>query len=199
MASPSISPVLTPISGMADEDDVQDNLPEHGAEAPAAATETTAALDIDAFSDDDSALSEVDEAQFEDFDPANIAIEERPAIAVDEETVKLLARHKRKRDGEVDGEGAKKKRKEGRREKKPRKKRDEDDNFSGGEELEGKRPRKKKLFAEGGERREKARPRAATPENEEGLSPEESECQPCSMGSRHGLLTGEDHRTKKGS
>jgi len=134
----------------------------------------TADMDED-MSDNDSILSEVDEAQFEDFDPANVAIDDRPQIAVDEDTVKLLGRHKRKRpaDGDVDGEGGKKKKKEGKRDKpkKSRKKRDEDDNFSGGEELEGKRVRKKK---EGGERKEKARPRKTTPENEEALDPETS-------------------------
>ena len=46
-------------------------------------------------SDNESVLSDVDEAQFEDFDPANLAIDERPAIAVDEDTVKLLGRHKK--------------------------------------------------------------------------------------------------------
>ena len=136
--------------------------------------------DMDALSDNESVLSDIDEAQFEDFDPANVAIDERPAIAVDEDTVKLLGRHKRKRDlgdGTADGEGGKRKRKEGKREKpkKSRKKRDEDDNFSGGEELEGKRARKKKAIAEGGEKREKPRPRQATPENEEALDPAERE------------------------
>ncbi len=135
----------------------------------------TADMDNDDISDNDSILSEVDEAQFEDFDPANVAIDDRPQIAVDEDTVKLLGRHKRKRpaDGDVDGDGGKKKKKEGKRDKpkKLRKKRDEDDNFSGGEEIEGKRVRKKK---EGGERREKARPRKATPEDEEQLDPETS-------------------------
>ncbi|MCJ1399567.1 Transcription factor iws1 [Xylographa trunciseda] len=134
--------------------------------------------DMDALSDNESVLSDIDEAQFEDFDPANVAIDERPAIAVDEDTVKLLGRHKRKRDlgdGVAGGEGGKRKRKEGKREKpkKSRKKRDEDDNFSGGEELEGKRARKKKAIAEGGEKREKPRPRPATPENEEKLDPVE--------------------------
>ena len=136
--------------------------------------------DLDALSDNDSVLSDVDEAQFEDFDPANVAIDERPAIAVDEDNVKLLGRHKRKRDlgdGIIDGEGTKKKKREGKREKpkKSRKKRDEDDNFSGGEELEGKRARKKKAITESGERREKVRPRQATPENEEELDPAERE------------------------
>lgn len=133
--------------------------------------------DMDDDLSDSDILSDVDEAQFEDFDPANVAIDDRPAIAVDEDNVKLLGRHKRKRDGEGEVEGGKKKKKEGKRDKpkKLRKKRDEDDNFSGGEELEGKRVRKKK--AEGGEgvRKEKVRPRKATPEDEEQLDPEERE------------------------
>ena len=132
---------------------------------------------MDDLSDNDSLLSDVDEAQFEDFDPNQVAIEERP-IAVDEDNVKLIGRHKRKRDGEVDGEGGKKKRREGKREKpkKVRKRKgSDDDDFSGGQELEGKRVRKKKAFVEGGEkvRKEKPRVRRATPENEEQLDPEE--------------------------
>ncbi|KAI9762991.1 MAG: Transcription factor iws1 [Chaenotheca gracillima] len=124
---------------------------------------------------DESDLSDVDEAQFEDFDPANVAIDDRPAIAVDESNVGLIGVHKRKRVPGAEGEeGAKKKKKEGRREKpkKSRKKRDEDE-FSGGEELEGKRERKKKSL--GGERKERAKARKATPEpdKEEELSPEE--------------------------
>ncbi|KAK3169907.1 hypothetical protein OEA41_009291 [Lepraria neglecta] len=134
--------------------------------------------DMDDLSDNDSILSDVDEAQFEDFDPNQIAIEERPAIAVDEDNVKLLGRHKRKRtEGEVDGEKTKKN-KGAKREKpkKVRKKKDsDDDDFSGGQELEGKRVRKKKAFTEGGEkvRKEKTKPRQAEPEDEEQLDPEE--------------------------
>lgn len=138
--------------------------------------------DMDDLSDNDSILSDVDEAQFEDFDPANVAIDDRPAIAVDEDNVRLLGRHKRKRDGELgDGEGTKKKRKEGRREKpkKSRKKKstDDEDDFSGGLEVEGKRDRKRKTGAPEGSsgRKEKTRARKATPENEDALDPEESE------------------------
>ncbi|KAA6410070.1 MAG: transcription factor iws1 [Lasallia pustulata] len=131
--------------------------------------------DMDEDLSDSDILSDVDEAQFEDFDPANVAIDDRPAIAVDEDNVKLLGRHKRKRDGEGEVEGGKKKKKEGKRDKpkKLRKKRDEDDNFSGGEELEGKRVRKKKAEGAEGVRKEKVRPRKATPEDEERLDPEE--------------------------
>lgn len=135
------------------------------------ANNNAAADNLDPDSDADSELSEIDEAQFEDFDPTNIAIEERP-VAVDESNVNLLKASKRKR---ADGEdaGTKKKRKEGRREK-PKKSRvgPDDDDFSGGEEIEGKRKRKSK--AVDGERKEKPRQRRPpTPENEEHLTPEE--------------------------
>ncbi|CEO58882.1 Transcription factor iws1 [Penicillium brasilianum] len=68
-------------------------------------------------SDDESILSEVDEAQFEDFNPENVDVEDRPQLAIDEENLKLIGRHKRKRTD--DGEG-RSRRKEGRREKKSR-------------------------------------------------------------------------------
>ena len=142
---------------------------------PSAAPIGNPTLDMD-MSDDESVLSEVDEAQFENFDPANVAIDDRPAIAVDEDNVKLIGRHKRQRDGDEEG---KKKKKEGKREKvkKPRKKRDDSDvDFSGGEELEGKRKRKIKPITEGVPRQKKEKPRARqpSPENEQELSPEES-------------------------
>lgn len=146
-------------------------------------------------SDNDSILSDVDEAQFEDFDPANVVIDDRPAIAVDEDNVRLLGRHKRKRDTEGgDGDGITKKRKEGRREKpkKSRKKRstDDEDDFSGGQELEGKRFRKRKSGAAGASgRKEKIRIRKATPENEDALDPEESEFLPGAVTLIGGLLT----------
>ena len=178
-SSPSLSDHSLPLSP---EPEVGDDAgdpdgPLEDLEDPPAAPVGNPRADMDDISDNESILSDVDEAQFEDFDPNQIAIEERPAIAVDEDNVKLLGRHKRKRDGEADGEGGKKKKKEGKREKpkKVRKKQDSDDDFSGGQEMEGKRIRKKKPFTEGGEkvRKEKAKVRAATPENEEAMDPEE--------------------------
>lgn len=170
-----VSPLLEAGNGPYDP-----NQPLHQDNDPPSAPVADPTADMDALSDNESVLSDIDEAQFEDFDPANVAIDERPAIAVDEDTVKLLGRHKRKRDlgdGAADGDGGKRKKKEGKREKpkKSRKKMDEDDNFSGGEELEGKRARKKKAISESNEKREKPRPRKATPENEEELSPQERE------------------------
>lgn len=123
---------------------------------------------------DSDALSDVDEAQFEDFDPNAIAIEERPRV-VDASGVAMLGKHKRKRDeGE---EGAKKKRKEGRREKpkKSRKRAEEgEDDFNGdGEDLSGTR-RKKRGTAEGGEA-PRRRKRTPSVERDDLLTPEERE------------------------
>lgn len=180
MSSPSLSlsptPPLSPLPE-AEHDLDGTNQPLEDLRDPPAAPAANPTADMDDLSDADSILSDVDEAQFEDFDPNQITIEERPAIAVDEDNVKLLGRHKRKRDGEVDGEG-KKKKKEGRREKvkKVRKRKDsDDDDFSGGQELEGKRIRKKKAFAEGEgrPRKEKVKASRASPENEEQMDPEE--------------------------
>lgn len=100
-------------------------------------------LDVTDLSEDEP-LSDVDEAQFEGFDPANVAIDDRPALAIDEENLKLVGRHKRRRAEGDDASSRKKKKKEGRREKKSRRKQvDSDDAFSGAE-IEGKRSRKKR-------------------------------------------------------
>ncbi|KAL3481910.1 transcription factor iws-1 [Aspergillus californicus] len=94
-------------------------------------------------SDDESILSEVDEAQFEDFDPENVDIEDRPQLDIDEENLKLIGRHKRKRTEEE--EGTSRRKKEGRR-KKGRRYQEEDEAGSDGEG--GARRRKKKPDAE---------------------------------------------------
>ncbi|PGH33096.1 transcription factor iws1 [[Emmonsia] crescens] len=121
--------------------------------------------DVD-ISDDESLLSDVDDAQFEDFDAANVSIDERPAIAIDEENLKLIGRHKRARNEDEEEERKRKKNKEGRRERKSRRKQDSDDGFSGGEEIEGKRVRKRR---EGGEKRSSRK--VVEEVNEEELDP----------------------------
>lgn len=124
--------------------------------------------DKDDLSDDESVLSEIDEAQFEDFDPNAVSLEDRP-VAVDQENVGLIGRHKRKRtEGE---EAPKTKKREGRREKakKIRKSRDDDDALTPGDEVDGKRRRRK----DGAERVERQK-RKPSPENEENLTPDES-------------------------
>lgn len=171
ISSPPISPL--PEEG---HDPTEPNDAElQDADAPSAPTGNPN-FDVDGDDDNDSVLSDIDEAQFEDFDPAKVAIEERPVI--DEDSLKVIGRHKRRRTEGADGE-TKKKKKEGRREKvkKPRKKRgSDDDDFSGGEEVEGKRRRKPKAMADGTEkRREKVRSKPTIEEDEEGMSPEERE------------------------
>jgi transcription factor SPN1 len=112
-------------------------------------------------SDDESLLSEVDEAQFADFDATAVQ------VAPDLETLsKHIKASKRKR---AEGEEAPRKRKEGRREKqkKSRRRADSDDGFSGGEEMEGKRARKSK------DGKEKKRRAPAEDINDEHLTPEE--------------------------
>ncbi|RDW76640.1 transcription factor SPN1 [Aspergillus mulundensis] len=94
-------------------------------------------------SDDESILSEVDEAQFEDFDPENVDIEDRPQLDIDEENLKLIGRHKRKRTEE---EGASRRKKEGRR-KKSRRYAEEDEGGSD-QEAGGRRRKSKKAAIE---------------------------------------------------
>lgn len=117
--------------------------------------------------DNESELDDLDEAQFDNFDPetANITV----PVPVDESNVGLLGVHKRKR---VEGdESGRRKKKEGRREKRTKRVRaggDESENdFEGGPEMDGKRIRK----GDGAVRKQGRRPR--TPENEDDLTPEE--------------------------
>lgn len=121
--------------------------------------------DGDHMSDKDSdVLSEVDEDQFEDYDPTTAPIEERP-VEIDEDIAKTLKASKRKRP---DGETVKKP-KEGRREKK---RRTDDDVSADGEVLEGKRVRKGR--SDGAARRPRDDDAAAEPpEDEETLTPEQ--------------------------
>lgn len=95
-------------------------------------------------SDDESILSEVDEAQFEDFDPENVDIEDRPQLDIDEENLKLIGRHKRKRTG--DEEGSSRRKKEGRR-KKGRRHADDEEGGSDGD-TGGRRRKPKKVEVE---------------------------------------------------
>ncbi|KAL4888747.1 hypothetical protein BDV59DRAFT_187995 [Aspergillus ambiguus] len=151
----------TPGAGGDDEDEGQGETPPvHDDEQPAGGDGEDGQEDAkeDAGSDDESILSEVDEAQFEDFDPENVDIEDRPQLAIDEDNLKLIGRHKRKRTGEeADGERSQRKR-EGRREKKSRRMRELEDAGSDGEDRSRKKERKKR--------------REATPEDEELLDPE---------------------------
>ena len=110
-------------------------------------------FDKDDESDLESALSDVDERQFEDFDPTAIAIEDRPAIAVDETTVGHLGKHKRKRVEGEDEERRKKKEKRREKPKKSRRRREGTEEFEGGDTIEGSRQRKPKRDGEFSRRR----------------------------------------------
>ncbi|ETN44641.1 uncharacterized protein HMPREF1541_10311 [Cyphellophora europaea CBS 101466] len=161
MAEPDYDdPNMPPPDAMGDDrpsdndDQLNDVSPEFDDPEPAAAASDD---------DDESLLSEVDEAQFADFDPESVQ------VAPDFETLNKLGRVSKRQRPE--GEEAPKKRKEGRREKIKRNKRgreDSEDGFSGGEEIEGKRQRKSKPGGDG-ERKKPVRVEI----NEDDLPPEE--------------------------
>ncbi|KAF4634966.1 hypothetical protein G7Y89_g3144 [Cudoniella acicularis] len=131
-------------------------------------------LDMDNGDDDDdndslaSELSEVDEAEFDNFDPTSLAIDDRPLVDIDEDVARTLKANKRKRT-EKDGDG--KKSKEAKRDKKKRRRDDDED--PDGERMEGKRVRKPKPDGERKSRDGPREKRAVTPENMENLTPEE--------------------------
>lgn len=138
----------------------------------------------------DSELSEVDEAEFADFDPTTVALNDRPTVDIDEEVARTLKAGKRKRP-DKDGEGGHKKPKEGKREK-PKKKKlrpgvdsgaiddggDEYDSGADGEILEGRRKPKPKSVRIEGDRKERDRAKERRKEeqqqeDEENFTPEE--------------------------
>ena len=131
--------------------------------------EDAADLGLDGDDDDESELEELDDAQFDDFDPNALKIPDKP-IQVDETNVGLLGVHKRKRTEEEE-RAHKKKKKLGKREKprREKKRKDTDDEFEGDLEIDGKRARKSKGGTDG-----KSRSKGApTPEDEENLTPDE--------------------------
>ncbi|KIV99048.1 uncharacterized protein PV09_09221 [Verruconis gallopava] len=120
-------------------------------------SEKAAADDDDNVSDNESLLSDVDEAQFQDFDPAAISLEDRQQIAIDDENVKLLGVHKRKRaEGEGD-DATRKKKKERRRDrsekKRARRRREAGEEYVRGDDVEGGRKRRRADDGEGGSHR----------------------------------------------
>lgn len=114
-------------------------------------------------SDNESGLSELDDAEIEDLDVNQIAVEERPAQIIDDTNINLIGVHKRKR---TDGEGDAPKKKKKRAEKPRRKKRDEEG--GAGDDL-GSRKSKRS--------RKEGKVKGASPdaEEEENLTPEERE------------------------
>lgn len=137
-ATPEPEKVATPIAGDDDEAEQPANAASEVEDNDNALEEQDDDDNEGGISDDESILSEVDEAQFEDFNPENVDVEDRPQLAIDEENLKLIGRHKRKRAD--DGEGHSR-RKEGRREKKSRRAHDEDEGEDGSSR---RRERKKK-------------------------------------------------------
>ncbi|KAJ5204432.1 uncharacterized protein N7498_005311 [Penicillium cinerascens] len=135
VATPDREPekVATPVAGDGEEGD---KAAEPTADEDAEGQDEQAGGDDD-ISDDESILSEVDEAQFENFDPENVDVEDRAPLDVDADNLKLIGRHKRKR---AEGEEGRPRRKEGRREKKTRRARDDED----AEEGSSSRPRQRK-------------------------------------------------------
>src|SRR5580700_11268710 len=144
---------------------------ENGGLAPPAANATLDMdeSDLDKNGDLDSELSEVDEAEFADFDPTTVAVavDERP-VTIDDDVARTLKAAKRKRTDKDEGS---KKPKEARREKPKRKKTrtdldagaiddggDEYDSGADGEILEGKRrPKPKSTRSDGDRNRERVR------------------------------------------
>ncbi len=116
---------------------------------------------------DSDILSEVDEDQFEDYDPETANIEDRP-VDIDEDVARTLKVSKRKRI-----EAQPKKPREGRREKK-RRDRDDDVTMDDGSDGDQERKPRRRRAAEG-ERAPRAAAKQASPqpENDEHLSPEE--------------------------
>lgn len=121
--------------------------------------------------DIESDLSEVDEAEFEDFDPNAVTIEDRPRVDLDEDVVRTLTAKKKKRDGDA----APKKPKEGKRAKK---KRTDDNDGADGEIMREKRKSKGAGAPRSEDSKERAKERrlqAARDEqlNEDQLTPDE--------------------------
>ena len=95
-------------------------------------------------SDNESVLSELDERQFDDFDPVQLSIEDRPQI-IDENNVGLIGVHKRKRDADDGGDSSKKRKKkkrDNRREKTSKTSKKKDGHSGGSGNEEGGRPRR---------------------------------------------------------
>ncbi|RMZ79118.1 hypothetical protein DV738_g3458, partial [Chaetothyriales sp. CBS 135597] len=144
---------------LGDEDDASNDRKDDIQDQQSPADELADAND----SDDESLLSEVDEAQFADFDPSAVQ------VAPDFESLKAIKAKRRER---APGEESKKSKGRTReRAKQNRHRRDSDSGFELGDEVEGKRRRRLKSGdgGEGGERRKAAKVQI----DEAELTPEE--------------------------
>ncbi|KAI5359138.1 Putative transcription factor IIS, TFIIS/LEDGF domain superfamily [Septoria linicola] len=120
--------------------------------------------------DDESELEELDEHEFADFDATALNIPDKP-IDVDESNVALLGVHKRKRTAEEEAERERKKKKKEKKRDKPSRKRrtgEDEEDFEGGPEMDGKRSRKGK-----GSKPSQSSRRERTPVDLESLPPDE--------------------------
>jgi transcription factor SPN1 len=166
-------PIAEPEADMEirEDDDAPVNDNADGSDADLNPTTADAAVQDDEEGDLESDLEELDEEQFEDFDPSALNIPDKP-LMVDETNVGLLGVHKRKRTAEEEAERERKKKKKEKRRERPskrsKKSADDEDDFEGGVEMDGKRARNT-----GDGRPGKAAKRARTPEDEENLTPEE--------------------------
>ncbi|KAI7191181.1 hypothetical protein KC363_g4005 [Hortaea werneckii] len=142
----------------------EDGVPHEGGEGAAGGDDDN---------ENESELDELDEGEFEDFDPDALNIPDKP-VAVDSDNVGLLGVHKRKRTEEEERE-RKKKKKEGRREKKSKRVKagGDEDEVDEGDIIEGKRGRKGKSSGGGGGGEKKARARRSPSVDEENMTPEE--------------------------
>lgn len=111
-------------------------------------------------------LSEIDEDELDDYDPAMVNIEDRP-IDIDEDNARTLKASKRKRT-----DAKPRKPREGRRDKK---RRDDDVAMADGSDREApsKPARRRAAAAADGDRAPKDKASSPEPENEENLTPDE--------------------------
>ncbi|TQS39463.1 hypothetical protein Golomagni_00010 [Golovinomyces magnicellulatus] len=120
-------------------------------------------------SDNESELSEVDEAEFAEFDPTTVALDERPRVDIDEDVARTLKASKRKRSDAIA-----KKPKTAKRERKKRLRRSNDEDPDG-QVINEKRSRKlkSKNHGEFQDTERTKEQRIPSPEHEENLTPEE--------------------------
>ncbi|KHJ31646.1 putative transcriptional elongation factor iws1 [Erysiphe necator] len=121
-------------------------------------------------SDNESELSEVDEAEFAEFDPTTVALDDRPLVDIDEDVARSLKASKRKRTDAIA-----RKPKDARRGRKKRLRRENDDDPDGivlnGERIRKSKSGKYNRELQSGDRNKERRP--LSPENEENLTPDE--------------------------
>ncbi|KAL2758315.1 hypothetical protein ACRALDRAFT_2040534 [Sodiomyces alcalophilus JCM 7366] len=142
-----------------------ENIAEPADDTVAQPADDNIAEPADDLSDQESdVLSEIDENQFEDYDPETADIEDRP-VAVDEDVAKTLKAARRKRP---EGETVRKP-KEGRREKK-RQREEEEAPIEDGDFEEGRSSQRRRRT---GEPRARSQRKSPEPEEEENLTPDE--------------------------